>query len=70
MPIDEAIESNLGIGHVQHRVGMEESRFDGGFLALWEVGYVMENLMDGMGAFHTVSTSCRIIFLSSSLTSR
>lgn len=51
MLVDEAIELGLGTGHVQYRIGLEDSRFNGGFLALGEVGYVMENLVDGMGTF-------------------
>ena len=57
------IDSSLGTKNVQHRVGLEDSRFDRGFLTLGEVGYVMQNLVDGVGAFDNVSYTTLHIWL-------
>ena len=57
--------------NAQYCIGLEDSRFDGGFLTIGEVGYVMKNLVDGVGTFESVSyTSFKSTFPFLSLTSR
>ena len=51
--VDE--DSSLSTGNVQYRIGLKDSRFDGGFLTFGEVGYMMENLVDRVGTFNSVS---------------